>query len=156
MKKKRFFLVIFLLFMSALSIIFLFRDYKGGKSGRREIKTIPIQKAKLVANENLNSFEPWKDPKLQESYTFYDLEGTPSAYLFNVSDNYGKAGYIVISATTKLEPVVEISDVIETPVVSALQIVNKLTQGTIYEIQDLKTQYIYLGGGGYYAKKNMP
>ena len=152
MKKKRLFLVLFLIFTTFVSVLFLFKGGNGGNSTKDNIKTVSVQTAKLVAQESLVSFESWRSPKLQESYTLYDLNGNPSAYLFNVSDNYGKAGYVTISAQTKIDPVVEISDSTATPIVSALQLVNELTLGTIYEQDDIKSQYLYLGGSNYYVR----
>jgi len=113
---------------------------------------VSSQRIKEAAQASLASFEDWRGPTLEESYIFYDLNKSPSAYLFNVSDYYGKAGYIVISATTKLDPIIEISSSAETPVSKILVLVNDLTLGSIYEPGDVRIDYIYLGGQEYYAR----
>ncbi|HHC19127.1 MAG TPA: hypothetical protein ENK81_01815 [Euryarchaeota archaeon] len=147
MKKKRLFLVIFLLLITALSVVFLFRDSSRGKSSGAV--GMSVKEAKDIAKDNINFFEAWTNPVFQESYIFYNLDGVGSAYLFNVSDNYGKAGYVVIGSDGD---VVEISKDTNTPVVQALLVVNELTQGTIYEQEDIKAQYLYIGDKKYYVK----
>lgn len=148
MKKKRLFLVIFLLFATFLSFLLLFKRGSGGRD-INNIDNLSVNEAKVVARESLDYFESWKDPTLQESYTFYNLNGEVTAYLYNVRDNYGKAGYVVISVAGS---VVEISKDTNTPITQGLRVVNKLTQGTIYEYEDIKTQYLYLNDDNYFIK----
>ena len=149
-KKKllRFSIVALLLFLIVYFAVKLF----SGQQTDSEIETYSIIDAKKAAQSSLSSFESWRGPTLEEWYTFYDLNKKPSAFLFNVSDYYGKAGYITISATTKLEPVVEISNSAETPISKILKLVSDITIGTIYELSDVKAEYIYLGGAPYYVR----
>lgn len=110
------------------------------------------QEAREIAQSNLSLFESWKEPVLAESYTFYDLTKTPSAYLFVVKDLYGKAGYVTVSASTRFQPVIDISLEATTPVVNMINVRNDLVRNTNYEPNDVKTELIYVGGADYYGK----
>ena len=135
-----------------LLIVYFAVELFSNQSSKEEVETYSIIDVKKAAQNSLVSFESWRGPTLEEWYTLYDMEKQPSAYLFNVSDYYGKAGYVTISATTKLEPVVEISNSVETPITKILKLVGDITIGTIYEPSDVKAEYIYLGGVPYYVK----
>jgi hypothetical protein len=151
MEKKKLLRLSLIALLLLLIIYFAFKLFSN-RSTDTNTETYSILQVKEAAQNSLSSFENWRGPTLEEWYTFYDLNKEPSAYLFNVSDYYGKAGYITISATTKLEPVVEISNLAETPVTKIIRLVNDTTIGTIYEPSDVKAEYIYLGGAPYYVK----
>lgn len=135
-----------------LAILFFLLRLASKNSAQKEIIPVPIGVARQVAETGLTAFEEWRGPTLDEWYTFYDLEEQPSAYLFNISDYYGKAGYVVVSATTKLEPIIDVSNSTMTPVTKTIELVNDMTIGTMYEPSDIKSEYIYLGGSEYYAR----
>lgn len=152
MKRKTLLLGLILTIGAIITALFLRNNI--GKNGPKEIVNIYLpNQARKAAMVALSSFEPWKEPVVQEYYTFYDLNDTPSAYVFNVQDNYGKAGFIVVSATDKFDPIIEISESTSTPVTRALELAGKITEGTIYTKEDVKTKYIYLGGAGKYFVK---
>jgi hypothetical protein len=138
-----------------LLIVYFVLQLFSKQSSKEEVKSINIHTARKAAQDNLGAFEEWRGPTLEEWYTFYDLEGTPSAYLFNISDYYGRAGYIAISATTKMKPVIEISNSPKTPVAQILELANDITIGTIYKPSDVRTEYYYLGGTEYYVKMSL-
>jgi len=99
-------------------------------------------------------FEDWRGPRLVESYTLYDLKGNHSAYLFNVVDNYGKAGYITISGTTRFEPVIDLSTSPGTPVTKQFQLRQKIADMTVFSPGDIRSEILYLGGNEYYVKNS--
>ncbi len=139
------------IFLVLLIIYFVIKLFSQAES-KQEVIPMPIQSVKKAAEASLSSFEEWRGPTLKERYTFYDLNKQPSAYLYNISDYYGRAGYVTISATTKLEPIIEVSNSEVTPVAKIIELVNDITLGTIYDASDIKAEYLYLGGTEYYAK----
>jgi len=151
MEKKKLLRLSLITFLLLLIVYFGIKLFSG-QSLDENTETYSINDVKKAAQNSLALFEEWRGPTLEEWYAFYDLEKQPSAYLFNISDYYGKAGYVTISATTKLEPVVEVSNSAETPVTKIIKLVNDITVGTIYEPSDVKAEYIYLGGVPYYVK----
>jgi len=151
MEKKKLLRLSLIAFLMLLIVYFGIKLFSG-QSPDKNTETYSITVVKKAAQNSLVLFEDWRGPTLEEGYTLYDLEKQPSAYLFNISDYYGKAGYITISATTKLEPVVDVSNSAETPITRIIRLVNDITVGTIYEPSDVKAEYIYLGGVPYYVK----
>jgi len=151
MEKKKLLRLSLIAFLMLLIVYFGIKLFSG-QSPDKNTETYSITDVKKAAQNSLVLFEDWRGPTLEEWYTLYDLEKQPSAYLFNISDYYGKAGYITISATTKLEPVVDVSNSAETPITRIIRLVNDITVGTIYEPSDVKAEYIYLGGVPYYVK----
>jgi hypothetical protein len=151
MEKKKLLRLSLAMFLVLLIVYFVTQLFSS-PSPAEGVEAFPIQVAKRAAEANLSSFEDWRGPTLEEWYTFYDLERQPTAYIFNVSDYYGKAGYITISATTRMEPVIEISNSADTPVTNILKLTNDIIIGTIYEPSDVKAEHIYLGGTEYYVK----
>ncbi len=72
--------------------------------------------------------------------------------MFNVLDIYGKAGYLTISASTRLSPVLDISTDQNTPIVNSLIVRNNIIKSTNYNQSDVKMVLVYLGGTDYYGK----
>lgn len=151
MNKKKTLRTLLILSLIVLIVYFVI-DLFIGKEPEDLVQEVSIDSVKKAAEKSLNSFEEWRGPALEERYTFYDLNNKPSAYLYNISDYYGKAGYVVISATTKFEPVIEVSNSEVTPVAKIIEIVNSVALGTMYEPSAIKSEYIYLGGTEYYAR----
>lgn len=151
-KRLKLFLLL-LLCLIVLGIAFYFFSNKNTSEKNKNIVIeITQQEARKAAQDNLQLFESWREPKLVEAYTFYDLDQSPSAYLFNVIDNYGKAGYIIVSATTRFEPVVDFSTSSETPVTKTFNLTQKLAGETIFNPSDIKTEILFLGSQDYYVK----
>ncbi len=115
-------------------------------------KTLTQFEARKLAEQNLNLFESWKNPQLAEGYTLYNLDGNPSAYLFLVTDFYGKGGYITMNASTRFDAVAETSTDPNTPVARMLTLSKKLIEETNYDYADVKSEMLYLGGLDYYVK----
>ncbi len=152
-KKKALLLFVLLLFTAGLFlaayIIFIQKD---SRQETQNIETFTEKQARVAAEANLNLFESWRVPRLVEGYTFLDLEGFPSAYIFSVIDNYGRAGHMTISATTRFEPVIDVSTSPKTPIVKHRNLVKDITMGTIFSLKDIKSEYYYLGGKEYFVK----
>ncbi len=152
MRRKKLLKAAILLIVLVVAVLLVIRIFSGQNTPKKT-QIFSNMQAKKAAQYNLvKSFETWRGPEIKESHTFYDLEGAPSAYLFNVVDNYGRAGYMIISATTKLDPVVTVSTSADSPITQAIKLTNEIVLGTFYEARDVKTEYLYLGGDEYYAR----
>lgn len=55
------------------------------------------------------NYSEWKNATVEQSETYYNLEGKKSAYAFNVIKNGQYAGYVLISATKDDYPILEFS-----------------------------------------------
>jgi hypothetical protein len=151
MEKKKLSRTILIAVILIVILFFVVQLFSKGEQ-QSNAEPVSVNIARNVAETTLDTFEDWRGPTLDEWYTFYDLNQEPSAYMFNISDYYGKAGYTMISATTRLEPVIEVSKNPVTPVAKIVQLVKDISVGTIYDPGDIKSEYIYLGGGSYYAR----
>lgn len=155
MGRKRRWLTVAIILLSLVTLVgavYLFFQHKSPKEEKNIVVDITKQQAREAAQDNLQLFESWREPKLVEGYTFYDLDGNPSAYLFNVIDNYGKAGFIVISGTTRFEPVIDFSTSPDTPITRIFNLTQKLAEGTIFKPSDIRSEPLFLGGKDYYVK----
>jgi hypothetical protein len=133
-------------------VVYVIFNLNGKDKDKDIVVEITEKQARNVATDNLNLFEDWRGPKLVESYTLYDLDGNHSAYLFNVIDNYGKAGYITISGTTRFEPIIDLSISPDTPVTRLFNLKEKLAADTVFTPGDIRSEILYLGGDEYYVK----
>lgn len=72
-----------------------------------------INNAKDSANITLmysgSEEKVYRESGIKEVYTFYDLKGTPTAYLFATENTNGELGYIAISSTTSFLPLLSSS-----------------------------------------------
>ena len=155
MKQKLLLVTVFLAFIIVAALGYMFFVLGGDFVPEEDpitIEIISVSSAKQAAQANLELFDTWRGPQLGETFVYYDLDGNPSAYQFNVADLYGKAGYIIISATTKAGPVITLSTQPDSPVSNLFKITNELSKNTIREYRDIKTELIYLGGDDFFTR----
>jgi len=87
-----------------------------GVSAERDSIQVSLGTAEKVALEStqeisarLNEFSDWSKASVTLSQQCYDLEGTLTAYMFEVYSDGRYSGFILISSTTDKVPVLEFS-----------------------------------------------
>ncbi|MBN1462692.1 MAG: Spi family protease inhibitor [Paludibacteraceae bacterium] len=141
----------------ALFFVILFFAYNYFQTSKIEnpldnIRYISEEKAREVASANLDFFDRLRNNKIEDSTVFKDLDGNQSAYVFEVTDYQGKAGYIVIAASTRLPPVLYSSKNTLTPVGVAYKTMNHIASETVWSVADIRAEFIYLGGNEFFVK----
>ncbi|OGC45509.1 hypothetical protein A2V49_04755 [candidate division WWE3 bacterium RBG_19FT_COMBO_34_6] len=152
MKKILVILFILLIIIGAIVLFIYIISKKNGVQKVNNTEYYPVEIARKAAEDNLSVFESWRGVSIEGTFTMYDTQYTPSAYLFTVKDYYGKAGYLVISATNKGGPLIESSKSPDNPQINLVNLIAQVAQETRHVPADLKSQLIYLGTKDYLAK----
>jgi len=114
--------------------------------------------ASLKVNEiagNIPDFADWRNGNVEFSTTYYNLEGVPTAYSFDVVVNGEYRGYILVSATRNNYPILEFSKGFAPDKCSELMTHSSEIAGKFAEKRGLNTgdaELLYLGATFYYAK----
>jgi hypothetical protein len=125
-------------------------------------RTVSVQTASSIASLKINEiagnipgFENWQKGDVEFSTTYYDLEGAPSAYSFDILVNGQRFGYILISATRNNYPILEFSKGFTPDKYPALMMCSSDLANSFAEKLELKpgdAKLLYLGATFYYAE----
>jgi hypothetical protein len=105
--------------------------------------------------ESIPGFVDWQDAYVEYSTTYYDLDGIPAAYSFDVIKKEQYIGYIRVSATRKNYPVLEFSKGFTPDKDSDLMTQSKDLANSFAKTCKMnvgKAKVLYLGATFYYAE----
>ena len=154
MKRKGFKRFIWLLVIVGISygVYWYVTNYWNSNNPLKSYRAISEATARNVASENLYLFESWRENEVKAATKFKDLNDLTTAYMFEVSDFEGRAGYIVISASTRIGPVLDSERTKNTPVNMGYSIMARLAEDTFRRPSDIQSDFIYLGGEDFYVR----
>ena len=120
---------------------FISQDYA------KDVAILNIKKISL----SVEDFSEWQDATAQSSIVFHDLDGNVNAYTFDVVDDKGTLGYIIVSATRDNYPILEFSkgDIPKAPSDPMKLADTEISKGNSISKDP---EYVYLGATFYYAK----
>jgi hypothetical protein len=122
---------------------------------RQERSIVDADAAKQAADAQLvqqanTGFPTWEEATLGEFYTFHDLKGIPSAYMFECEKQGDVVGYITVSASRRFTPIFESSTVDGLPV-DRLDEAQALAEDHVAG-EAMTEQLVFLGGLRYYVR----
>lgn len=124
------------------------------RAADQQALTVSLEEARQAARtervqQAQTGFPSWAEATLGQQYTFYDLEQTPSAYMFICQKQGNVVGYITVSASRRFMPIFE-SSTADTPPVTNVEEARALAEDHT-AAETVRHQLIFLGGLSYYA-----